>query len=620
MYGRLACGSAIGAAMLTADILIPPVGVPAPGPRHIWNPCGAMPPRLLIVAVAVAALGSPAAHAASGPVTAPLHREGAWLVDGQGRVFIGHGANVVRKSAPYYPFRFGEADARLLADEGFTVARIGFIWEAFEPQPGKYDDAYVKRIADLDNLLGRYGIRTLIDFHQDLWSRQTGGDGAPAWATLGPTADSAFAAFWRDDKAPDGVGIQTHFVNAWHHAAEALKGHTNVLGLDPFNEPYPGTDYPPPCGDFSPCAQFESGALADFYRRVTATVRSAGAKQVIYPEGIADSGVAPPALPRFDDPQTAFTFHFYCNITQGDPREANVGDASPEAAACAPIEQWNIANFLEYAKGIGVPSLLGEFSCNDVNPDNAQIVDQLGRAFTSWTIWACYTAADDPADCPGQGLLADDTKPASQANVKQPKLDALVVPYPQAIAGTPKDYAFDRSTKEMTLSYGAAPVPGVTLGRGARTQVFVPARQYPHGYKADVTGGKVVSAPGSPWLEVMAAAGASSVSVKVTPLTGGAIQRPLDSGALPVSGGRTPRQCSDTRLLRIRLRGVPRSLVKSVTVFVNGERVGRLRGPRRAVRVPVAGLKRRGVHVRVVVRTIHGRTLTFRRTLPRCSR
>jgi endoglycosylceramidase len=535
-------------------------------------------------------------------------------------VFIGHGANVVRKSAPYYPFRFGEADARLLADEGFTVARIGFIWEAFEPQPGKYDDAYVKRIADLDNLLGRYGIRTLIDFHQDLWSRQTGGDGAPAWATLGPTADASFAAFWRDDKAPDGVGIQTHFANAWHRAAEALKAHTNVLGLDPFNEPYPGTDYPPPCGDFSPCAQFESGALADFYRRVTAAIRSAGAKQVIYPEGIADSGVAPPALPRFDDAQTAFTFHFYCNVTQGDPREANVGDPSPEAAACAPIEQRDIGNFLDYAKGTGVPSLLGEFSCNDVNPDNAQIVDQLGHAFTSWTIWAYYTAADDPADCPGQGLLADDTKPASQANVKQPKLDALVAPHPQAIAGTPTGYTFDRATKAMTLSYDTAPVPGATLGSRARTQVFVPARQYPHGYKAEVTGGKVVSAAGSPWLEVATVSGSTSVGVKVTPLPGGATQRPLDTGTLPVPARRTARRCSDARLLRVRLRGVARTQVAGVTVFVNGERVERLRGPRRVVRVRITGLTRMGAHVRVVVRTIHGRTLTFRRTLRRCPR
>ncbi len=557
--------------------------------------------RLLPILAAVTLALPGVAH--GGPITGPLHRAGPWLVDGQGRVFLGHGVNVVRKSDPYYPSRFGEADARLLADEGFTVARIGFIWEAVEPEPGRYDDAYIEKIAALDSLLGRYGIRTLVDFHQDLWSRGTGGDGAPAWATLGPTADSSFAAFWRDDKAPDGVGIQTHFVNAWHHVAAVLRDHPNVLGLDPFNEPYPGSDYPPPCGDFSPCAAFESGALADFYKRVTASIRSAGSKQVIWPEGIADSGVAAPALPRFGDRQTAFTFHFYCNVTQTDPREADVGAFSPEANACAPVEQRDIGNFLDYAKGIGVPSLLGEFSCNDVNPDNAQIVDQLGKAFVSWTIWAYYTAADDPADCPGQGVLRDDTAPASEDNAKQPKLDALVVPHPQAIAGTPRSYAFDRSTRVMTFSYDPS-------GSG-RTQVFVPARQYPHGYKVEATAAKVVSAVGSPWLELTADQGAKTVSVKVTPRDDSTTQHPLDTGALPV---RTSSGCKAKRTLQLRLRRVRRSHVRRVAIFVNGRRVKVLRGPRKVVRLRVSG----SAHVRLVVSTIHGGRIVLRRTYRRC--
>src|SRR5205814_7119695 len=120
------------------------------------------------------------------------------IVDDAGRVVVAHGVNIMRKTSPYYPSRFGEQDARFLADEGFTVARIGFIWEAVEPSPGVYDDAYIRRIADLDDLLARYGIRTLVDFHQDAWSRADGGDGAPAWATRGATFNDAFAAFWRD--------------------------------------------------------------------------------------------------------------------------------------------------------------------------------------------------------------------------------------------------------------------------------------------------------------------------------------------------------------------------------------------------------------------------------------
>src|SRR5206468_5529643 len=104
------------------------------------------------------------------------------------------------------------------------------------------------------------------------------------------------------------------------------------------------------------------------------------------------------------------------------------------------------------------------------------------------------------------------------ANAKQPKLDALAVPYAQAVAGTPKATDFDRTTHAFTLSYDAG-------GRGL-TQVFVPARQYPHGYAVSASGAKVASAPGAPWLLLRAAPGAA-VTVRVTPATGGATVRPL---------------------------------------------------------------------------------------------
>ena len=356
--------------------------------------------------LAALALAAPAAAETGAPVSAPLHRSGPWMVDDQGRVVIAHGVDVVRKNPPFVRSEFTDADARLLADEGFTLARIGFIWEGVEPKPGVYDDAYIQRVLDLDSLLGRYGIRTLVDFHQDVWSRADGGDGAPAWATHGTTFNDAFAAFWNDQD-----GIQTHFVDAWRHVAAVLRDHANIIGFDPFNEPYPGSDYP--CSPFTPCPQFESGALAAFYRRVIAAIRSAGAPQPVWPEGVAQNGVSPPALPRFDDPQTAFTFHFYCSATQTSSSAQAVGDTSPEASSCVPFEQHGIGAFIDYARSNGLPSLLGEFSCNDVNPDNAQVVDQVDRAFVSWTIWAYYTAADDPADCAHQGLLVDDTKPGS---------------------------------------------------------------------------------------------------------------------------------------------------------------------------------------------------------------
>src|SRR5439155_3505284 len=128
-------------------------------------------------------------------------------------------------------------------------------------------------------LMGRYGIRTLVDAHHDQFSRKSfggfagilGGDGAPAWASLGSSADTNFQPFWNDDPAPDGVGIQTHFLNTWKRMATVMASHRNVFGFDPLNEPYPGSGYSAPCADFAPCPAFEEGALATFYRRFIAT-------------------------------------------------------------------------------------------------------------------------------------------------------------------------------------------------------------------------------------------------------------------------------------------------------------------------------------------------------------
>jgi len=431
--------------------------------------------------MACALLGAPAAQAEG-----PLSRAGRWLVDDRGRVVVLHGVNFVNKSEPFYTSNIGEQDARFYADQGFTDARVGMIWEGLEPQPGKYDDAYVAKVAALDALLARYGIRTVVDMHQDAYSHyasSTLGDGAPAWATLhGPLVLDDFQAFWDDEKAPDGIGIQTHFVNALRHvAASALGSSANVLGYDPFNEPYAGTRSA--CAPFTPCPAFEAGELAHFYRRVIAAIRQADRAHVIFPEAVAQNGKAKPALPRFDDPQTAFSFHYYCPAGQF----SSATESPPEAAVCSQDEQMGFRNFLDYADALDVPAFLGEFSGGGPADDIARTVDDMGRAFTSWTLWAY------------QDVLLDPSKPASEANANQSKLDALVVPYPEAIAGTPDSYGFDRSTNTMTLTYTARAVNGARLAPGARTEIFVPRRKYPTGYAVTSTNARIVSRPTSAW-------------------------------------------------------------------------------------------------------------------------
>jgi endoglycosylceramidase len=443
---------------------------------------------------------------------ADISRTNSWLIDQQGRVIELHGFNVVRKTAPYYPSHFDAQDARFLVHNGFTAVRIGFIWSAVEPKPGVYDDRYIRRFIAFNELLAKHGIHALIDFHQDAWSKAGGGDGAPAWATLSNNFLSDFQSFWDNQAGPGGVGIQTRFIAAWRHVIrmiDASPGSSAIIGLDPFNEPYAGLKSL--CAPFVPCPAFESGALASFYRRVIAAIRSTGDHHVIFPEGIAQNGIAAPSLPRFSDGQTAFSFHYYCPLTQ------DATSSKPTDVACKPLEQHGIGSFESFAARHDVPGFLGEFSCNDAADDNDAMVDLADERYTSWTAWMYYTAASDPADCPGQGLLRNDAEHGSVANAKTAKLAAFEVPYPQAIAGTPGGFSYNRSSRTMSFSYGATAVPGATLEPGTPTVVFVPHLVYKRGYRVAVTGAHITSPRNAQHLILVADKRGETVTVTLTP-------------------------------------------------------------------------------------------------------
>ncbi|KAJ3921255.1 glycoside hydrolase family 5 protein [Lentinula edodes] len=65
---------------------------------------------------------------------------------------------------------------------GLTFIRFLVTWEAVEHAgPGIYDTEYLEYIRNLLTLLPQYGIIAFVSLHQDVWSRYSGGSGAPAW-------------------------------------------------------------------------------------------------------------------------------------------------------------------------------------------------------------------------------------------------------------------------------------------------------------------------------------------------------------------------------------------------------------------------------------------------------
>ena len=110
------------------------------------------------------------------------------------------------------PFPLDEAGAHFtrLRDWGFNCLRLLTTWEAVEHAgPGQFDTAYLDYFAEICRLAGEHGFYVLIDFHQDVWSRMSGGDGAPGW-----TFDAVGLDFTRFDAAGAAHVMQQRYAYA----------------------------------------------------------------------------------------------------------------------------------------------------------------------------------------------------------------------------------------------------------------------------------------------------------------------------------------------------------------------------------------------------------------------
>lgn len=82
------------------------------------------------------------------------------------------------------PFSVGEAHKHFarLKRYGYNTIRYIFTWEAIEHAgPGRYDEDWIKHTIEVLRCAKDYGFFIFMDPHQDVWSRFSGGSGAPMW-------------------------------------------------------------------------------------------------------------------------------------------------------------------------------------------------------------------------------------------------------------------------------------------------------------------------------------------------------------------------------------------------------------------------------------------------------
>jgi hypothetical protein len=104
------------------------------------------------------------------PDGATHRREG--FLDHRGVSFVGRP----------FPLEEAEEHFRRLRSWGLTFLRLLVTWEAIEHAgPGCYDERYLDYLHALISKAAEHGLSVVVDPHQDMWSRWTGGDGAPGW-------------------------------------------------------------------------------------------------------------------------------------------------------------------------------------------------------------------------------------------------------------------------------------------------------------------------------------------------------------------------------------------------------------------------------------------------------
>jgi hypothetical protein len=450
----------------------------------------------LAVAAAVGVQLLPATAAEPHPVPASASPDGGGLLpltvrrgeppviaDAAGRQVLLRGVNVnqlidygQRDPAEPTVRPLTEADyERMAAVYGFNVQRLGLSWSSLEPRRGEFDRAYLARVRTAVDQAARHGIYTVLDIHQDTYSKYVtatpgttcrlgaepafGNDGAPQWATitngakgcgfmgrdLSPNVQQAFTNLYSDT---DGIGAE--FARAWAVLANEFAGDTAVAGYDLLNEPGPGN---------APGVT-SSLLLGRLYQQVISSIRDAEAAVpggfhhlVMFEPSILWSGLgfdAAPPVGFSDDPSLVFSPHLY--------NESITMDQGLGVTLTTIEHGYTMAR--RAADAYGVPLWSGEWGWfGDITTRSDRydrFLSEQNRHLLGSAVWVWKKSCGDPQTAQGDALSGGLNLLACPAGteVDGPAFltPALAQAYPRAAPGRLTSLRSSATTVDLRLS------------------------------------------------------------------------------------------------------------------------------------------------------------------------
>lgn len=424
---------------------------------------------VVLCSLAAAACDEECSHGQIDAAEMSLTTKGSTFRDSLGRHVILRGVNAGGRSKlpPYLPFPFEESEflessvrgtepfeqavetyANKLVEWGHNVARVPFTWEAVEPTRGAYDAQFLTRYATLVQALSDRGVRVIVDFHQDAYTRAYCGDGFPLWAMENPDkafrtdCTNWFSAYLGDDEVDadydrfwnDEDGLNDSFEDMWREVVRTTRDIKGVIGYEIINEPHPGS---------LGTKDFYEQVLNPLYERIGDAMREEDPDALVFVDltGVeSQSGKTVFVMP--DGDYFVFAPHYYSALVFIFGADNATWDLVTE-----------LKPFADYGDANDTPVLLGEFGTKtDADKADEYYADNFAGMdawLMSGTAWEYSTDAVDWNDEGFRLTEAGD----DAAGTETDSAEAVVRPYPAAVAGDILDFSYVRGERVMTLSW-----------------------------------------------------------------------------------------------------------------------------------------------------------------------